>query len=400
MNIGYLDKSYPNKRCIIDQTPHKYIQLNPNVIYKVHVFKNRVIRFILTRIGMKYKEWDKTSSIYEQWYSNVNEVDLLHVFNYVPITSKNWVCTFESNVPVTDSTVSRPWEQGDRKKINDRLTLDLLERCSQDNCKGLIALSESAYNIQISTIRNSILNESIKKKIERKVVIIHPPQELIITENDLNKKLERKRDYIHFILIGHDFYRKGGFQIVKALEKFHTLNYKIHLTIVSKLVYGDYASESSYFDFEELKQKISSYSWIEQYDQLANIEVLKLAMNADVGLLPSLAETYGYSALELMACGCPVITTNIRAFKEINDTTRGWVCNITPNQYGERVYANMKKEEKIEVMSDLQKELERILKDILDKPQQIAEKAMAGYNYVKSNHSKEKFAELLTAIYE
>lgn len=400
MIIGYIDKSYPNKRCIIGQTSHEYVQLKTNVVYRVNTFINRVIRFVLTRIGRKYNEWDRTSRIFECWYSNIKQVDLLHVFNYIPITSRNWVCTFESNTPVTDNTIGRQWEQGSTHTVDDRLSLVLLRRCAQENCRGLIAISESAYNIQINTIQNSNLDETTKQAIKNKIVVIQPPQDTIIQIDELHEKLSKKRECVHFLLIGHDFFRKGGLQVIEALEKLYGMGYRMQLTIVSKMVYGDYASMSGIDEYESIKRKINNYSWIEQYDQLTNAEVLKLAMRADVGLLPSLAETYGYSALELMACGCPVITTNIRAFREINDESRGWICNINPNQYGESIYANMNDSEKMKIMSDLQKALEVIFRRILDNPELITEKSKSAYYYIKENHSSEKYAELLSEVYE
>lgn len=380
MNIGYLDESYPNKRCIINKTTNQYIKLIPNKWYKINILKNRVIRYCYRNLGMNYKEWDTSSYIHQNWYCNINNVDLLHVFNYVPITNKNWVSTFESNIPVTDLTVGRAWEQNINKRIDDKISTKLLERCSKDNCKGLIALSKSAYKIQIGTIDHSNLDDETKKKIKDKVYIVHPPQELIISEENLHKKIRNKKKYVRFIIIGHDFFRKGGKQIISVLEKLYELGYSFELTIISKLVFGDYASLTDKSDFECIMKKIRNNSWINYYSQLDNESVLKEAMNADVGLLPSIAETYGYSVLELMACGCPVVTTNIRAFNEINNESRGWLCDLNPNEYGERMYANLSNEEKKEILNTLEKNLYNILKDILNNPDQISHKAIEGYN--------------------
>ena len=52
---------------------------------------------------------------------------------------------------------------------------------------------------------------------------------------------------------------------------------------------------------------------------LFNSEVMNILKNTHVGLLPTYADTYGYSVLEAQSFGCPVITTNIRAMPEINN---------------------------------------------------------------------------------
>ncbi len=45
---------------------------------------------------------------------------------------------------------------------------------------------------------------------------------------------------------------------------------------------------------------------------------------ADIGMLPSYADTYGFSVLEAQA-GNAVITTDIRALPEVNNPAVGWL---------------------------------------------------------------------------
>lgn len=399
MKIGYLDESYPNARCIIGKTKNAYVKLVPNKWYKINKFKNRLKNYFFRKLNLNYKEWDVLSYINDYWYSNINSVDLLHVFNYIPITDKDWVATFESNIPVTNSTIGRLWEQNINIRIDDKLSNELLKRCSMDNCKGLIAISKSAYDIELSTIDKSNLDIETKSKIKQKLYIVHPPQNQIITKEELNKKINMSKKTIRFIIIGHDFFRKGGKQIINVLERLSKDNYKFELTIISKLIYGDYASLTDKLDYDYVVKKIEKYSWINYYSRLDNSDVLEIAKNSDVGLLPSLAETYGYSALELMACGCPVVTTNIRAFNEINNESRGWVCDLEPNKYGEKIYANLSPDQKKKILSKLENNLYNILKNILDNPNQINNKAFESYEYIKNRHSISKYEEVLNQIY-
>lgn len=57
-----------------------------------------------------------------------------------------------------------------------------------------------------------------------------------------------------------------------------------------------------------------------------NDVVLRECRKTDIRLLPSFAETLGYSALGLQSAGCPMITINIREFPEIN--RHGWRCKL------------------------------------------------------------------------
>jgi glycosyltransferase involved in cell wall biosynthesis len=90
--------------------------------------------------------------------------------------------------------------------------------------------------------------------------------------------------------------------------------YEIELTIVSSLNIDNYATKKEPSDVQRVKNFIQKNSdWINYFPQLPNHEVLELMKKSHVGLLPTYADTYGYSVLEFQAAGCPVITTNVRA---------------------------------------------------------------------------------------
>ncbi|WP_241627814.1 glycosyltransferase, partial [Rosenbergiella epipactidis] len=66
-----------------------------------------------------------------------------------------------------------------------------------------------------------------------------------------------------------------------------------------------------------------------------------------IGLLPTWADTYGYSLLEFMAAGCPVISTNVRALTEINSSDRGYIINLPLNNIKEVFIKNEEDKESI-----------------------------------------------------
>lgn len=71
------------------------------------------------------------------------------------------------------------------------------------------------------------------------------------------------------------------------------------------------------------------------HTSLSNDAVLEMIKTSDVGLLPTWQETYGFSVLEMQACGCPVITTNVRALPEINPENAGWLIRCPLNSMSE-----------------------------------------------------------------
>ena len=102
-----------------------------------------------------------------------------------------------------------------------------------------------------------------------------------------------------------------------------------HLNIISKLEFGDYASKTTIEDYKSAKKIINELSGNISYHKiLPNSEVMNILKNTHVGLLPTYADTYGYSVLEAQSFGCPVITTNIRAMPEINNWKKGWIIKV------------------------------------------------------------------------
>jgi len=125
--------------------------------------------------------------------------------------------------------------------------------------------------------------------------------------------------------------------------------------------------------------------------------VLELLKQAEVGLLPSYADTYGLSVLEAQACGKPVITTDIRALPEINPETAGWLIKVPKNELGEALYTTP--EERAELSNEIQTGLEAIVRSIIDDPSQIAIKGTAALARIRQQHDPQMYAEALRQIY-
>lgn len=126
---------------------------------------------------------------------------------------------------------------------------------------------------------------------------------------------------------------KGGRELIQVLSEFEDL-YDFKLTLVSSLLYDDYFTHTPYEGMAEYREMIRNKAWIDYYETLPNEKVLEKCKQANVGLLPSVGDTYGYSVLEMQAAGCPVITTNIRAFPEIDSEECGWICSLPVNELG------------------------------------------------------------------
>ena len=386
MKIGYLNNDYPNIRCIIEKVSGGgYIHLNRkfDVDYDIAVG--------LAKCRKEKIDWALNyHPIFEP------RVDLVHTFNSICNIKGNWCATFESTIPRTKITKDRPWENTDQKFIPDQKTLVGLRLLAKRNCIALLALSESAYRIQKYMLQQ--LESSVDKAaILNKMTVCHPPQKIFLETAELEKKYADISDKIYFLFIGNDFFRKGGAEMIDALSKYKK-ECNFHLTVVSSLSYGDYASKSTIEEKKYYQQILEGSDWITWYKHLANEDVIDLCLKSHVGLLPTLADTYGYSVLEMQACGCPVITSNVRAMPEINNKETGWICTLPiDNIGGEAVFHSYPD---LQICRDLlKKQLESILETIFSDIGAIKAKAKGSLERVGCTNNPEIYGERLNEIY-
>ncbi len=309
---GYLDANYAEKRLIIDKINDvTYIKMPKETVQ-------------IPCIGTHYEnDINSHKMLTEACYSPYKyfpEVNLIHTFNMVCSSDRPWCAFFETSMP-------RICPQTEAENKYYQQLLDYMEKPS---CRALYALSENAYVIQKHTIEKHISGLRAEM-LMRKIKVLHPPQKILISEAEFDKKHDISK--IHFIFIGSSFFFKGGREVVQVLSEFKD-KYDFKLTLISSMGYNDYFTHVSYEEMLEYKKLIKEKDWINYYESLPNQIVLEKCKQATIGLLPSVGDTYGYVVLEMQAAGCPVITTNIRAFPEINNDECGWICKVPVNDFG------------------------------------------------------------------
>ncbi|MDG5800656.1 glycosyltransferase, partial [Marinilabiliaceae bacterium ANBcel2] len=108
--------------------------------------------------------------------------------------------------------------------------------------------------------------------------------------------------------------------------------------------------------------------------------------------------TYGYFVLEAQSCGCPVITTNIRALPEINNNECGWIIDVPKDDLGNGILKTER--DRAFFCNILEQGLEKVLTDIINKPYQISDKGKKALQRIKLLHDPIRHAEQLIAIYQ
>lgn len=365
---GYLDTDYAEKRLIVDKIKDVFYVAMPKESAEV-----------LLEDDASEMDWERYRQLEEACYCPKEycpEVDLIHTFNMVCKTDRAWLASFETTMP-------RVWPETERE---EKYYLQLAGYMKRSNCKSLYAFCRNAYNIQRHNLMCHLPPDEVEM-LMAKTKVLHPPQEILITEEEFVKKHERKE--IHFIFVGSAFFIKGGRELVRVLSKFENC-YDFRLTLISSLLCNDYFTKTSNEEATLWKEIIREKQWIDYYESIPNDKVLKKCKEATIGLFPSFADTYGYAVLEMQASGCPVVTTNVRALSEINNGKCGWVCQMPIDDLGYCV------EQDKSLLSDiLEKELERCFQDIFEHSEMIEKKGRAALERIREMHDPDNYQKEL-----
>jgi glycosyltransferase involved in cell wall biosynthesis len=305
-----------------------------------------------------------------------------HFFNGISYNTLPWVTTFETALP---------------RYSSPNWTKQGIKRLASPSCKKIIALSSCAYNIQLNYLSQNF--PTYYEAIKKKMIVLHPPQKLI-TDNIASKpKLDKENPKLIFTFVGNEFFRKGGREVLNVFKKICVQHPNIKLNIISNFSPDSYASATTKQDVEQLKNEFPELpANIHILGSIKNEQVLQILCNSHVALLPTYADTYGYFVLEAQACGCPVISTDIRALPEINNNECGWMIKVPKDDSGNgKLRTNS---ERRFFSSIIERELFSIINEIVVDPSIISKKGQNAIGRIKSDHDPNAFSKQLKLIYE
>lgn len=391
MKIGYIRNRYPEIRNIInrggDECTYRQIgKLRSFFLMLTRGFEITAGRLLRRNFRMN----NDPHAVYHPFLSP--KVDVIHTFNTVCNTKTPWISTFETCIPRTNCVDGRAWEYGKVKP--DKITLRGYELITKDSCAAIIAISEANRNIQIRMMQ--ALDIPNQDAIQKKIRVITPPQPVLITQEELDKKFDSIADCVEFIMVGGLFFRKGGKQIVDALAEYAAAGKRLHLTVVSSLTL-DNLSGATAEDKKKYEEILTHSDWINYYPSLPNAQVLELCKKAHIGLLPTMADTYGYAVLEMQSCGCAVITTDVRAMPEMNNDDCGYLIHVPKQPSTEAKYDTP--EELKTLKQIIFSEIHRITGDILQNPWSVKTKAQEAVAKIQRDHSPEEYARQISSLY-
>ena len=385
--VGVYSDSYPDKRMILNKVPGlQYIQIKNR---RENI--GRALRFI----GRSFPAIKQTELYAQGVHFTLDapfypEIDIIHTFNRVCLHDRNqWVATFEKTFPEYFS---------DETEINCRLMRRQLPLILSDNCIAILPMSKWAYNYELWLL-SQFANQKEISRIKEKMTVLYPPQDLFVSQEEIKQKFTNIQK-VKFLYVGSQVKRKGGAEVLKAFHELYHIFPDFSLVFVGDLE-GNY--NNFYLDDKEKKEIqsiIQHANWLEYHERVSNEDVLELAKQAHVGLLPSMGDTFGFSVLEMQACGCPVITTDRQALPEINNDQCGWLINTKDVQisHGDD-FGHYTRDEVNDLSDHIRERLIHTISIIMDDPDTLMEKAKIAQERIKIIHSTEIYAGYLKKIY-
>jgi glycosyltransferase involved in cell wall biosynthesis len=303
-------------------------------------------------------------------------VDMLHLWQQIPDTSLPWVVTTSSGLPF-------PWNWPSRDASR------ALELLASEQCHAILVSNNEAHEKQI---RKASIDTRLSQTIIDKMIFQPPAQPSYF--NTLDEK-QRDSKAIRIAFVGHGFFRKGGVELLLAFERARKKFSQFQLTVVSRGVMA--ANDIFDVDYERSARAraILESVGVRWVPQMPHHEVIALLKSSDIVMLPSFAETYGYSVLEAQACGCATVTTDIGSFQETNLDDCGWRCLLGLD----RDFRSYTKDEKTAVSRSLENQLLAILEMIAQSPDIIDCRGRHALNQIRRKHDPEMLARRLHDLY-
>jgi len=251
--------------------------------------------------------------------------DLIHCAHCLSKnTDKPWVADVE--------IVYSLFVSGGEGSKNNKRVLNLLKR---NNCKKILPWTEST--------KNEIL--SIFPEIKNKVEVVYPAIPIQKFKKKKNKKLK-------IIYTARYFWIKGGLVALEILSQLKE-KYDLDIVFVSSKVP------------KEIKKK---YPEIEIQDLIPHKKMIQHFKEADIFFYPSFLDTFGFSFLEAMSFGVPVVTVNTggtKACKEIIENKKTGLVIDFPHYVGNEIYSKCHRieEEEKELIKRLVKKMSELIEN-------------------------------------
>ncbi len=365
ITVGVLRTAYRERRNFID-LPHEGVTFR------------RVMDPCRVLDGAMYRLFRRTPDLVRYTHLDMggSGVDLYHHFFSIAVTRKPWVVSISSFIP--------RWNRASRWGLG---------RLAKESCKRVIAISENSADIERAELTRY---PDIQAAVDPKISVLHPAQPAFVSSWD-EKPL--REDGLSLLFVARNFFRKGGLEMLRVVSRHLETGAPLHLTIVGVLQEGDRASAAGDAEQREARALLERHAAaITHHESLSNERVVELMRGSHVALMPTYADTYGYVVLEAQACATPVVSTNVRALPEINDSSCGWMLDVPRD--GLRNALVESDAERAAFSRTLEEQLDGAISEIVAQPDELRVRGERALERIRRDHDPADRARALRAIYE
>lgn len=233
------------------------------------------------------------------------DYDLVHALNAVPVlTRRPCVISFEDYLPRVPEDRYVGW-----------LERALQRRLLDERYFALLALSQYA----VRQFRRQNREFAGLGALEAKLQLRYPA--IALRRSEPKQSLGPE---LRLLFVGRDFMQKGAPALLRAHELLRRGGVPVQTTIVSSLRWREAAAYAHPPDpelAERTKARLAQEGVTHRFET-PHAEVMRLMEEADFLAFPTLHDTFGYVALEALACGTPVLASATNALPEVVEDGR------------------------------------------------------------------------------
>jgi len=248
--------------------------------------------------------------------------DLTHAHNRIPLGTGRLIVSFESHLPRQFGLAP-----------DGALVELMMKRLRSRTCRRIIGMSHFAKRLFLD--QHQDLDLETFEILSSKLMVRHPNVDVRDTLDPYDP--DSDDGPLRLVFVGGHFARKGGCVAVRVAELSRERGLPVHVTIISSMMMGE-AVWTDPTDPDVLAPYAAGLDApnVTHLEGQPNQVVRQIMGQSHFSLLPTFADTFGFSAIESMAEHTPVIATKTGALPEfITDTANGIMLDIETTDAGE-----------------------------------------------------------------
>ena len=322
--------------------------------------------------------------------------DLIASFNRIPLGRTPYTINFESHLP----RLFNHERSAAFRHFTDRL--------ASDRCRRIIPISHFARRMFLRQHTKGVHFRALEEKTSS---VVYPAVDVPDARDLPDPDSRNPTQPLRVIFVGNHFSRKGGPAVLAAAQEAARRRLPVEFHIVSNLTVGgangvwtDPADPSFFADNLALMDLRN----IVQHGSLPNDRVMALLQSCDVSVLPTLSDTFGYSVIESLGSGVPVIATDTCALPElVREGETGNLLRLETDDKGEWAHLFRMDRESAryrriltDTMQDLSLQILDRLEFMANDPARLAEMKRAAHEDARTRFDARRQSATLDELYD